>query len=136
VINCFGLPHGQLGKRQPNALDLGGALTLSAPRTDRPPIAKPKFSFFEDIEAEWHGIVHSKLLSAKQKRPLSDLQRFALHGAAMVTGAEHLHERIDRMEYELEADMLLLEREALFVKDKVFSADTRPASKSAGDGAS
>lgn len=130
VVNRFGLPQGQLGKRQRNALDLSGALTLAAPRTDRPPIAKPQFSFFQDIEAEWHSIVHSKLLSAKQKRPLSDLQRFALHGAAAVTGAEQLHERIAGMRYEIEADMLLLEREAKFVKDRAFAADSHAAAKS------
>jgi phospholipase C len=122
VVNCFGLPQGRLGNRQAVAADLSEAVSLPEARTDRAPIAKPQFSMLADIEAEWHAIVHSRLLREKQKRPISDLQRMALHGAAMVTGGTELHPRIAGMQHELEADMLLMEREALFVKDRVSGA--------------
>jgi hypothetical protein len=118
VVNCLGLPKGTLGARQAQALDVGDALSLPIPRTDRPAIAKPQFSFFEDVAAEWHSMVHAKLLGAKQK-PLSDLQRTALHGAALFTGAGDLHDRIAKIENELEADLLLVEQEAKLVKNKI-----------------
>jgi phospholipase C len=118
VVNCLGLPHEKLGVRQAKALDLGAALTLPEPRLDRPPIAKPQFSIFEDAGAEWHSIVHAKLLGAKQK-PLTDPQRTALHGVANFTQAGDLHDRIAKIENELEADLLLAEHEAKLVKNKI-----------------
>jgi len=118
VVNCLGLPHGKLGARQAKALDLGDALTLSNPRQDRPPIAKPTFSIIEDVSAEWHSIIHSKLLGAKQK-PISDLQRTALHAVALFTQADDLHNRIAEIENELEADLFLVEQEAKLVKNKI-----------------
>jgi hypothetical protein len=90
---------------------------LPIPRDDWPPIAKPQFSIFEDVAAEWHSIVHAKLLGAQQK-PLSDLQRTALYGAAPFTGAGDLHDCIAKIENELEADLLLVEHEAKLVKNK------------------
>jgi phospholipase C len=119
VVNCLGLPKGQLGARQAKALDVGAALALSEPRNDRPPIARPAFSVLEDVEAEFHSIVHGKLLGAKQK-PVSDLQRTVLHGAALFTQADGLHARIATIENELEADLLLVEHEAKLVKNKIF----------------
>lgn len=119
VINRLGLPQGKLGARQPNAPDLGEAMPLANPRQDRPPIAKPTFSVIEDAAAEWHSIVHSKLLGAKQK-PITDLQRTALHGVALLTQVDDLHNRIAKIENELEADLLLVEHEAKFVKNKIF----------------
>jgi phospholipase C len=115
VVNCFSLPGDRLGDRLMNALDVGDALPLSAPRHDRPPIAKPHFSLLEDIGAEWHSIVHSKFLGGKQN-PVSDLQRTALHGAALFTGRRDLHDRIANIENELEADLLRAEQEAQLVK--------------------
>ncbi len=76
-------------------------MPLPDPRQDRPPIAKPAFSIIEDIGAEWHSIVHSKLLGAKQK-PITDLQRTALHGVALFTQADDLHNRIANIENELQ----------------------------------
>jgi phospholipase C len=118
VVSCLNLPQGKLGARQAKALDVGDALRLPTPRDDRPPIAIPHFSILEDVAGEWHSIVHGKLLAAKQK-PLSDLQRTALHGAALFTGACDLHERIAKIENELEADLLLVEHEAKLVKNKI-----------------
>lgn len=117
VVNCFGLPSGQLGKRQEQALDVSSALTLPTPRSDRPAITEPQFSRLDDVAQEWHSVVHSRLLRAKD-RPVSDLQKTALHGAALVTQTPELHERIDTLKNELEADLLLLEHEAAFVKEK------------------
>jgi hypothetical protein len=80
-------------------------------------IAKPTFSILEDGGAEWHSIVHSNLLGAKQK-PISGLRRTALHGVALFTQADDLHHRIAKIENELEADLLLVEHEAKLVKNK------------------
>jgi hypothetical protein len=90
------------------ALDIGDALPLSAPRKDRAPIAKPHFSLGEELDAEFHSIIHSKFLGNKQN-PITDLQRFALHGAALFAGAPELHDRIADIDNELEADLLRAE---------------------------
>jgi len=117
IVNCFDLPKGQLGARQAKARDVSGALALPAARTDHPFIAKPESSVFEDLEVEAHTMVHKLLLGAKLK-PISDLQRTALHGAALVTGADELHARIEGLTNEFEADLMLMEREAKLVMNK------------------
>jgi phospholipase C len=117
VVNCFTLPEDKLGARQIQARDVSAAISLSEPRSDRPAIAKPEFSFLTDLGAEMHSLAHAKLLGAKQK-PLSDLQKTALHGAALLTQADELHERIEHLQNELEASLLLIEREARFVTSK------------------
>jgi phospholipase C len=119
IVNCLDLPKDKLGARQAKALDVRAALTLSEARNDRPPIGRPEFPILEDVEAEVHSIVHAKLLGAKQK-PVSDLQRTALHGAVSFTQAGDLHARIAKIENELEADLLLVEHEAKLVKNKIF----------------
>jgi phospholipase C len=118
VVNCFDLPQGKLGARQAKALDLGDALRLPSPRSDRAPITKPHFSLLEDLGAEFHSVVHSKFLGAKQN-PISDLQRVALHGTALFTGAHDLHDRIANVETELEADLLRAESEAKLGKNNI-----------------
>ncbi len=117
VINCFGLPTGQLGKRQCKALDVGDALPLRSPRTDRPFLVQPQFSLREDVAAEWHSIVHGKLFRAVEKR-LTDLQKTALHGVALFTGKDELHDRIPDIKSELEADLLIAAHEATVVRGK------------------
>ena len=124
VVKCFGLPEGKLGARQAKALDVTAALSLSSPRSDGPTIVKPEFSILEDVEAEMHTIAHAKLLGAKQK-PVSDLQRTALHGSALFIQAGQLHERIEKLQNELEADLLVIEREAKLVKNK-FLGNAKP----------
>jgi hypothetical protein len=118
VVNCFELPKGQLGLRQEKADDVSAALNLPSARTDRPFIAKPESSIVEELEAEAHSILHSRLLGAKQK-PISDLQRMAMRGAAMLMQADELHERIDKIQNEFEADLLLMEHEAKLVRSKL-----------------
>lgn len=117
VVNCFGLPQRKLGARQANALDVGAALTLPSAREDRAPIAKPHFPILEDVEAELESIVHSRRHTAEQKK-VTDLQRTALHGAALFTQADELHAHIDGLNNELEADLLLAEHEAKLLKGK------------------
>jgi hypothetical protein len=118
VVNCFGLPDDKLGKRQIKALDVGDALPLDTPRKDRAPISKPHFSIRDVIGAELHSIIHSKFLGSKQN-PITDLQRVALHGAALFAGAPDLHDRIANIDNELEADLLRAEQEAKLVKNKI-----------------
>jgi hypothetical protein len=78
IVNCFNLPNDRLGKRQSKALDVSGALKLSNARYNHSTIVVPHVSLLEDAKAEWHFLVHSKLLRAQQK-PDTDLQRHALH---------------------------------------------------------
>jgi len=117
LVNCFGLPAGELGRRQSNALDVSGALRLNQPRRDRPFIAQPHPSLLEDLSAEWQAIVHSKLLGAKL-HPVSDLQRIALHCAALFMDDRHLHERINNLENQLQADQLRAEQESKLANKK------------------
>ena len=119
IVNCFDLPQGRLGARQQKAPDVSAALALENPRTDQPPIAKPRTSIVEDLEAEAHAIAHKRLFGAKAK-PISDLQTTALHGAAQFTQAPGVHERILNIENELEADLLFMEHEAKLIGKKIF----------------
>jgi hypothetical protein len=86
-------------------------------RKDAPPVARPEFSLLDDADAELHSIIHSRLLRGGQKK-VSDLQNVALHGAALFTNADDLHSRIDNLKSELEADLLLAEREAKLLASK------------------
>src|SRR5271168_222174 len=112
IVKRFELPAGQLGKRQEKAPDVGAALSLTSARTDRPAIEKPApVPFGEELETEAHAIAH-KLLSLAKAKPLSELRRTALHGMAQFRGETELHERVSKLESELEADLLLMEHEA------------------------
>jgi hypothetical protein len=91
---------------------------LKTARTDRPAIAEPHFSLLKDLGAEFHSIVHS-IFAGSKLNPITDLQRAALHGAALFAGAPELHERIDKIENELEADLLRAEQEARLVKNRI-----------------
>lgn len=121
IVNCFHLSQGRLGARQLKAPDLSDALALRVPRADKPQIAEPHFSLLEDAKQELHAVFHSKLLSARQK-PVSELQKTTLHGAAMFTGHHDLHDRIENLEHELAADVLLMEHETKLVKNKIFGS--------------
>lgn len=117
VVNCFVLPKHELGNRQPEATDVSAALNLPNPRQDRPPIPNPQFSFLDDTEAALHSLVHAKLRRSKQI-PISELRKHALHGMAIFTEANDLHSRIEAVENELEANLLLVEHEAKLVMKK------------------
>ena len=81
VINCFHL-SGNLGKRQQAAPDVGSALRLEQPRSDQPPIAAPGPP---KVAGDRALSTAQALVKAKQK-PLSELQRRILAGAALRMG--------------------------------------------------
>jgi phospholipase C len=116
VVNCFDLPKNRLGERQAAADDVGAALTLPIARNDRPAIPKPETSKLDDLKEEVHSILHSQLFLRAKQKPISDLQKTALHGAALFMQAENLHKRIENISNEFEADLLLMEHEANLVK--------------------
>ena len=132
VVNCFDLPKGHLGLRQAAADDVSGALTLTSARNDRPAIPKPETSKLEELKEEIHSILHSQLFLGAKQKPVSDLQRTALHGAAQFMQDDELHERIDKLPNEFGADLLLMEHEAKLVKDKLLQKFKRtdPGNKS------
>jgi phospholipase C len=119
VVNCFDLPRGELGRRQVVAQDVGEALQLTDPRQDFPTINKPQFSLRETLGAEWHALTHSKFLGARLN-PVTDLERAALHGAALFTGERDLHERIGTLRTGLEADLLRAGQEAKLIIKRTF----------------
>ena len=121
IVNRFDLPAGELGLRQEVADDVGTALTLSDARTDRPAIPKPETSMLDDLKEEVHSIFHSQLFLGAKAKPVSELQKMALHGAAQFLQADDLHDRIDKLPNEFEADLLLMEHEAKLVKDKLLA---------------
>jgi phospholipase C len=117
LVNCFGLETGKLGKRQAIASDVGDALQLTSPRHDCPPIVEPNVSLRQDLRAEWHSIVHSRILRSKLE-PVSALQKNALHCIARLTGAPDLHQRIDKLDNQMETHLALAEQEAKLAKNK------------------
>ncbi|HET9402336.1 MAG TPA: alkaline phosphatase family protein [Candidatus Acidoferrales bacterium] len=118
IVNCFSLPRNQLGARQARAKDVSAALNSPAARTDKPEIQKPTSSVFEELKEEAHFIAHLRLVNA-QKKPMSDLQRVALHGVANFAGDESLHARIEGLQTELEGGTVVAEHEAKMVKEKI-----------------
>jgi phospholipase C len=114
VVNCFGLPKDRLGVRQAKALDLASALKLDLPRRDRPPIARPQYSLFESVKDVLGNITH-----AWTRNPVTDLQRAALHGAALMTGTDELHGDIETLHNQKEADTLIAAHEEAFVNKSV-----------------
>jgi phospholipase C len=119
IVNCFDLPQGKLGARQTKALDVSAAITREDPRNDEVPLPKPTFSILEEAQSELHMLAHTRLLGAKQK-PVSDLQKHALHAAALFTQDATLNAKVDQIENELQADLLLAEHEAKLVENKIF----------------
>jgi phospholipase C len=119
VVNRFDLEKNRLGRRQPNAVDLSGAINLEMPRTDTVELEKPHFSLFDDFRSEVHLLAHHGLLGAKHK-PCSDLQKHALHAVALMINKPELHGEIDNLKTELEAHFVFLKHEAELVEAKIF----------------
>ena len=111
IVNCFDLPQRKLGERQIKARDVGDALTLPTPRSDRPAIAQPQSSIRGDILFGLRSIVPAKVRGAEPE-PVSDLRIAALHGAALVTQSSDLHDSIEKITRESEAIPLLSELRA------------------------
>jgi phospholipase C len=110
VVNCFGLPKRQLGKRQAKAPDVSEALNLDVARQDLPPIVPPA-GWNPSLEAR---VVDSTraLLHAKGK-PISHLQHRILVGAAhrMKVSPGRVYEA-SQLDTALEGDAFLMKLEA------------------------
>jgi phospholipase C len=110
VVNCFGLPKGNLGKREAAAPDVSEALSLPDPRQDQPVIPRPGAA---DIGvARRAAAVGAAIVHAKSK-PVSDLQKRILVGSAKRLGLTRTQqEKIGGSNTALEADAELLKLEA------------------------
>ena len=117
IVNCFGLPTGQLGNRQAAAPDISAALTLPQARTDHPPIPKPagwKPSFAADLADP------AQMLLRARNKPLTDLQQTILIGAAHRLGMEaSMIVEASRPTNALDADAYLMRLEAELQARKV-----------------
>ena len=110
IVNCLGLPTGQLGKRQALAPDISEALNLSAARTDHPPIPKP--ARFEVLPEERAAVSTQALLQARNK-PLSELQQTILMAAAdRLNLSSAMVLEASQITTALEADAFLMRAEA------------------------
>jgi phospholipase C len=114
VVNRFGLPQNRLGARQASAPDLGAALTLPQPRADKPPIPKPPAKTFAA------GL---KLDAARlTPKPLTDLQRTILEGAAYRLAKENIAPdaaaELTQAQTTLEADAALAKHEVTLLRSK------------------
>jgi phospholipase C len=110
VVNAFGLPPGKLGKRQAAAPDVSEALSLRSARSDRPPILQPAA---EDISVSRRAAALGSVLTHAQSKPLSDLQKGILVGAAKRLGiSAQAQQEIESARTAVEADALLLKFEA------------------------
>jgi phospholipase C len=117
IVNCFGLPTGQLGKRQALAPDISAALNLQKARTDFPAIPQPKGwdpSFGAELKTTAEALLHAR------GKPLSDLQKKILIGAARRVAFEPaaLIEGT-HLTNSLEADAYLMKAEAELVAEKL-----------------
>jgi phospholipase C len=109
VLNCFALPKEKLGKRQAVAPDLREALSLSEPRQDRPAIPLPKAV---NIEVTQRAEALGSAIAHANTKPLSDLQRKVLVGAARCLGLSESQQReIANTQTALGADAELLKFE-------------------------
>lgn len=110
VVNCFGLPAGRLGRRQAAAPDVSEGLTLPEARQDRPAIPLPgaaSIGIAKRVAAVGEAIVHA------QSKPLSELQKIILMGAAKRLGLTQAQQQeIASVQTSLDADAELLKFEA------------------------
>jgi phospholipase C len=110
VVNAFGLPAGKLGKRQAAAADVSEALSLPTARSDRPPILQPAAT---DISVSRRVEALGSILAHAKSKPLSDLQKRILVGAAKRLGiSAQAQQEIASARTAVEADALLLKFEA------------------------
>ena len=110
VVNCFGLPTANLGARQAVAGDVSEALSLPAPRQDRPDIPLPgaaTIGVATRASALGTAIVHAN------SKVLSGLQKKILVGAAKRLGMTRDQQKaIASVQTAFEADTELLKFEA------------------------
>ncbi len=84
IVDCFGLPAGQLGKRQQISPNVSAALNLATARNDHPPIPQPA------VDPLTVGqILHAgKAMVQARLKPLSELNRTMLYGAVRLMQAD------------------------------------------------
>jgi phospholipase C len=110
IVNTFRLPAGKLGRRQVAAPDVSEALSLSSPRSDHPPISRPAAA---DITVVQRAEALGTTLAHAKSKPLSDLQKRVLVGAARRVGlSAQVEQEIASAQTAIEADALLLKSEA------------------------
>jgi phospholipase C len=116
IVNCFGLPTGQLGKRQSLAPDVHDALNRTVPRRDLPTIPQP---------AGWNPSLGTRLTASADAlfdakyKPLNDLQKKILIGAARrlnLASASTLQASTLTLALEADAYLMKLEGELLAKK--------------------
>jgi len=84
IVDCFGLPTGQLGKRQQISPNVSAALNLATARNDHPAIPQPAA---DPLTAG--QILHAgKAMLQARLKPLSDLNRTMLYGAVRLMQAD------------------------------------------------
>ncbi len=113
VVNCFKLPNNRLGARAEVAPDLSAAFNQKTPRKDKPPIPKPASAKFSPL----------KLAASLKPKPLTDLQRTILEGAAYRLGKAGIAPltataELTKAETTLEADAALARHEIALLKNK------------------
>lgn len=124
ISTCFDLPIDQLGNRAKAAPDLSDALTLGVPRTEADPIAPPPgwdASLGTKITASTQALLHAR------NKPLSDLQKKILLGAAHRLGADS--QTIIESKYlqtHLEADVYLMKLETQLLAKKFGGKSPNP----------
>ncbi|HEV7889267.1 MAG TPA: alkaline phosphatase family protein [Pyrinomonadaceae bacterium] len=113
VVNRFGLPQNRLGARAAGAPDLGAALTLTQPRTDKPPIPKPSSSMLSTLKLGVERLT---------PKPLTELQRTILEGAAYRLGKSGIAplaaSELSKVSNTLEADAALAKHEVALLRNK------------------
>jgi hypothetical protein len=121
VVNCVGLPTGQLGRRQEISPDVSAALNLPRPRTDLPPIPKP----LERARRAGDPLRAGRFLLRARSKKLSALQRQMLYGVVRLSQSSELgagpadlarsadlRAEVAAIDNALDAETFLMKREA------------------------
>ena len=110
VVNAFGLRRESSESARRAAADVSEALSLPTARSDRPPILQPAAT---DISVSQRVEALGSILAHAKSKPLSDLQKRILVGAAKRLGiSAQAQQEIASAQTAVEADALLLKFEA------------------------
>ena len=116
IATCFDLPTDQLRNRVKAAPDISDALQPMAPRADIPQFSPPP---------GWHPSMATKMMASSEallqarNKPLSDLQKKILMGAALRVQADsHTILESKSLQTHLEADAYLMKLEAQLLAKK------------------
>jgi phospholipase C len=119
VVNCFGLPKGQLGKRQAIAPDISAGLTLTSLRVDHPPIPQPTTVV---VSSQERSEALGRALLIASSKPVSRLQRSILTSASRKLQRPDLEADAQAVTTTLEADTLLVKLEAELIKERAVNS--------------